>query len=81
MNNVKQYWLFANTNEALSYGRFCSDKPHIVAKLESLRGDILHDYENEKSKADRDLQKMMNLAVQGQFHREAIDEAKKGNNP
>jgi len=82
MNNgtIENYWLFANTSEALSYGKFCSDKPHIVKKLESLRGEILCDYETEKSKPDRDLQKMMNLAAQGQFHREAVEAARKAGN-
>jgi hypothetical protein len=77
MGTVKEYWLFASTEEAHRYGRYCSDKPHIVMKLRSLRGEILRDLGIEKSRPEHDAQKMMNLAVQAQFHREAIEEAKR----
>jgi hypothetical protein len=77
MSIVKEYWLFASTEEAHRYGQYCSDKPHIVMRLQSLRSEILRDIGIEKSRPHRDSQKMMNLAVQAQFHREAIDEAKR----
>jgi len=77
MSIAKEYWLFASTEEAHRYGRYCSDKPHIVMKLQSLRGEILRDYDIEKSRSHHDSQRMMNLAVQAQFHREAIEEAKR----
>ena len=77
MGTVKEYWLFASTEEAHRYGQYCSDKPHIVLKLRSLRDEILRDIGIEKSKPDHDAQRIMNLAVQAQFHREAIEEAKR----
>jgi hypothetical protein len=81
MNYEKEGWLFTSTNEAQAYGRYFSGNPHIIEDLKSSRNDILRDYAVEKGKTNRNMQTMMDLAVQAQFHREAIEEARKGNNP
>lgn len=74
----KEYWLFANAEEAGRYGKFCANVPLLISKLRSLQEEIIRDYRIEFRRNEPGSETRTGLLDQAGLFTIAIDQAKKG---
>jgi len=71
--------IFTSSEDAVFYGALISRHKPQISELKQLRTRVYYEIELEKKRKAPSLQKIMNLAVKGQFFREAYEEAERLN--